>query len=1766
MSYNQDLLSIITHANQNLNSIYLGRMLNCVAQAVIKLHNIDGHFDKNIEIELKHLLNAINEQPDVLGFVNNHRSLKEQLNNTIYNLRTVFPQLSEVLHQLELHYEQNDPRISPATWTSVPKVRDIEDTKRLTRFNEYLVNPSIKFHKKQFMFLANVCERLLSFHTLASTTENKCLKESSMPCWKTGEKFIESVLSHLETQPIEAYYYSRLKNLIIGLLECLFPFDKTSYIFINAHQLEHWSKKRPKTSISVYCALGELQHALKNEKSKESMESLLQEIVKLQQQENKRIDISDNDFQTLVTGQYVDNLKNTRNVCYSNQNNIFQSQKEDSEIIISTLSQYWQWITALLDTTSIQVHTALLILGSTSRGEREYYSDIECALIISANDTPEEQAYINTCLRLLDILVLRLNETPALDATEDSREGLRIDTSSIPTDNLHTGLMSVGKIDEYIEHQLTPIANGTHLITNNANYFSLLYARLVNEAGGQSLYQRFRQRISNVLQQPRKWDASVTEETFQITMWNMTLRETTAWLSYFGILNATKSESEYFYKDQPFSLKKLLLNPLHYFSRFLELFHSIKYDEVLKPWLTTEEQFAMAVSKGLLPHGMARLLQNILQYACELRNRLSQAAKKQIDEINQNDLEPIDIARIKLYLNTVLLPLQSYFKQQLNSNIKPDPSQTLFTIDFLNDFLNARKHLWNDTNKGWLLENLGDYPDNSGWSPHAEATNEHWLTKARSSLISENNEPTNCLLQGGDWGAELRYLKPTAFKKLFTNQGELKGEKQYSSDKSAVTQIGDCFIKISRCKKEEALLTHQVMIALLHHYLGIDVIAPGYPVRFTIKQPGLDKTYWAWVSEAQPGESIELIKSTTPECFEEVDPACFSEHFLFAFLTGQEDGSFRNFVRKRPEITSKKPRWICIDSGQAFVQPIREWGTDWKEAFQAQRNYIVLKSFIFLIEKKMQTPIDQKVLEKLSLLDIEQVIKSWTDAISLLNEDYKPIVAQANYSAGVHRNLATDNFINLPPQIIWLIKTNLHDCQSLLRTKTALTHTEILQRLDFRLINVYQNWWHKIEEKGGLQKFNFTELEPAAYKRMQTAFGQRYYSSRCFVDLKKLQHTTRSLAKKIKQPEIYFKIVNYARMKDSIGNPDLKAQRFMIEMRKLFSLSEVVFEHCDALTIADLVNIIKNSTKLHSLTIRHCAKITSLNWLIEVDFWKNNVIFRHCKDTLHSIVFEMDESSFSNQRPISLTLTLPNLSIFTLGNVHAIKHLQLDTPALRHLTIDSANILETIRTTSREFLSVSLKNLKQISATGITAIGLENKVSITTNNQCTKLLNDFSKLEQNCATKAIYSIAWTGFDGDNKDILRIALGLEKTGGRGIIGVNFDNVILNYSRLKLHIHIWVLSEYQNFKSPKEKSLGRYYFRDKKLAILLHDPEAWDSSKKILENYNSFIITEMPHIKRVFVCLGYGNSASESKIHQLAETLGIEDRIIFADGSQPEEQQQIKETIAELTADAYQIAYNNIYKIVITDIALRTKNLDALYSTFKISDIYVKDEELKDETLVFQLYEKLVYNRLKKFLFSRISHEYRDDQTYPGLFEDASLVIFHYESFDTEHCKHSEYNKKMLDRHNDNINSGRYRANKDLKKLFISLDYKNSLSYESCKNIDEINEYADSLGVDEKIILEDGSQLHEQEFIRLTVIKLATGIEITPAIIKQSAFSISAQIDDPESYLKALSDTVTVRNTEKYSLLRQLVIELKKCLSPIGKQEEIEAQSSSVKLTK
>lgn len=75
--------------------------------------------------------------------------------------------------------------------------------------------------------------------------------------------------------------------------------------------------------------------------------------------------------------------------------------------------------------------TALLLLGSTASAERGPYSDIELALVHSEPTSPPhaEQfaAYLHTRLRLFDLLVVRLNETPR--AGQDFPEGIRIDVS-----------------------------------------------------------------------------------------------------------------------------------------------------------------------------------------------------------------------------------------------------------------------------------------------------------------------------------------------------------------------------------------------------------------------------------------------------------------------------------------------------------------------------------------------------------------------------------------------------------------------------------------------------------------------------------------------------------------------------------------------------------------------------------------------------------------------------------------------------------------------------------------------------------------------------------------------------------------------------------------------------------------------------------------------------------------------------------------------------------------------------------------------------------------------------------------------------------------------------------------------------------------------------------------------------------------------------------------------------------------------------------------
>lgn len=134
------------------------------------------------------------------------------------------------------------------------------------------------------------------------------------------------------------------------------------------------------------------------------------------------------------------------------------------------------------------------------------------------------------------------------------------------------------------------------------------------------------------------------------------------------------------------------------------------------------------------------------------------------------------------------------------------------------------------------------------------------------------------------------------------------------------------------------------------------------------------KVYWAWVSKAIEGDTLKNTIESRPEEFEAAIPSFsplnIAEQFVFATVTGQEDGSLRNFIHA-PVPTPGAGYGVWTVAKPLCAAPEKASGC---EDGLPGKEYIVLKSVILLLRQPMGEPMDRAMAEKLMLLNPAEVI------------------------------------------------------------------------------------------------------------------------------------------------------------------------------------------------------------------------------------------------------------------------------------------------------------------------------------------------------------------------------------------------------------------------------------------------------------------------------------------------------------------------------------------------------------------------------------------------------------------------------------------------------------------------------------------------------------------------------------------------------------------------------------------------------------------------
>jgi Putative nucleotidyltransferase DUF294 len=899
---------------------------------------------------------------------------------------------------------------------------------------------------------------------------------------------------------------------------------------------------------------------------------------------NKQIpDVRPPPVQVSLLDDYPHQLEKARAV-FDNKPAI-DAQREFTKFSLHLLSQLLEYCMGLLGKPPCKI--ALLALGSTSREDRMPYSDIELALLHSApeDDIKRVQidAYISTLLRLLELSIICLNESPLMNVENDSREGFRIDSSThILADPDLRGTPE----DVFTKKIVNILRTDPDQLIDNASFYSLLQATLVNNnSSAKDLFIAYQQKVSNFLMNKlspedvqKLWNKRLQRVNLNLD-YPITYRQAIAFFCLSDVLEKSQEQSA-----QEINIKKTYYKPLVYFCLSLKIYYNL-------PDKHPEEILQTCLAKKLLSEGFCKLFKEALDFVLTLRIHLHLTARRQKEIVEMGDLSLPKDKRLKLetIYEGIIKPLHDAVQAYLMNNSLADELKALF-------------------------RNI--------------ETTITWPQKIQALCSST---PSCCQIETPFCSGK-RYLPKEIASNLFDEAGQLKRDNKVSSPVSHVKRIilpaGDFYFK---CRPEDpiALFGREYAVAYLYEGLGGTPV-PGTLLKLTVEtQNNKRLVHWVWVCETVAGETLAKTMERNPQRLSALDSSTYTQLFLLALLTCPEDGQPHNFIVQGPN-----PQGCyylrSIDNGHVFVNSSHEEGF-----FTKIR--IDIKTMIYLLDNINQ-PLSQAVVKQVQSLDVDHLIDTWRAHLEELNKNYQPLLktesAQLNSSpipqTKDNKDHGQNNFsklsspekvsieertkdsknlpekslgsylenlpkyrqlLALPESTIEAVRFRLHCIQDFFKESdiSSQTHWDILRKLDPKLAVLYSRFIGQIRQPQDYYKINLKAYAPNVHGRMYSITTAKQLEERMLspVKLRELMGLGNS----------FFDNRNFMGIYQN-------QQRFYFAMIKGLAFTSLELSNCSELTDSTFESLLKASPDLRTLRLTNCSSLTIITLKKSGWFWK----------------------------------------------------------------------------------------------------------------------------------------------------------------------------------------------------------------------------------------------------------------------------------------------------------------------------------------------------------------------------------------------------------------------------------------------------------------------------------------------------------------------------------------------------------------------------------
>lgn len=811
--------------------------------------------------------------------------------------------------------------------------------------------------------------------------------------------------------------------------------------------------------------------------------------------------------------------------------NVLEYQQQHSSVIIEILNDLYREGCDLLGKPPCQL--ALCAVGSTARGDRRPFSDIELFLLHSECDNNAElERYIYYLLSYLEMHIINLGETPSED---DPNGGFRIDRS-FHVMRLKLWGTSKDLIKRFIKHKLPDIDQNTadaHMM-----YAMLTPVQINND--NQLLKSEYIKRLNRTF---AKHPPICTSSSYP-----MQARTAVALIALRQILNKSVITHGELAPAMFINIKETYYKPLTYLAHTINLC-SKPLGEVNAPIRIIENDH--------LPNVWST------EFITWWRSALRFLTKEMIDlhfkfgyqeEVIEYRLENENDQEFWLGMHLIFAGFISPLNDLIEAILQGKTTLESLGKNIFQHYIQCRRAWFNEAlnyaqiNKRILLKHplllLFQYQrDSSGWKPADERV--HWDFCESLRKLQDDKLPSPCQLLGGPWFDAhpiQRHLKLDYFKKLeFNEAGEFI--KQYG--RLYLSYHTD--IVIQKCYEPSSIARLRIGTTLAY-ILGDNRLLPhGTPLILYYRRSWRAKTAnYVWVScdNDDDEDGIERFPVSSLSCKVPIrlakNASNYSHLFFWCYLVGDNRVTdpaniIINEISGKTEFPDENITPELYFSLISYKNILME---DHPELVNNFNNYS--KSALLLFAE-IDAEIPRYFVERILALDANAVIAHIKIELHKL---------KANFEFTLSNAANDDKLFTINPKVLTQIKQRLVLLQTWLnQTQKALT---------------CRNFLHDIEPLAGLQFLTFVK---------QVKTSSDYYIRNFNFNMVYLDDN--------EQNEILIQLENIAnyhgekfKMLDLTGCRVITSKVLLSLLAKMNTLTQLDITHCWQLPIMTLCEIL----------------------------------------------------------------------------------------------------------------------------------------------------------------------------------------------------------------------------------------------------------------------------------------------------------------------------------------------------------------------------------------------------------------------------------------------------------------------------------------------------------------------------------------------------------------------------------------------------------------